>query len=540
MKPSKTNRQNGIALFSALMILLMLSAIAAGLVMMSNTETSVNANYRAERTLDFAARAGIEEVRDRLTPSNAATLISPACAPASACLPAAPVVPSATNNGILYVLGGATPAAVTPWTAGTLYTDDELCHDGYGIVTVQSSDVRCTSVPAGTGWYASTTSNTPWNGTPAALPYQWVRVAWKLNGSVQNYPVDTATCPAAGSAGCSTPVCWDGSQEVLLPAGKTACSQMASLANPVYLLTSLAVNPISGSRKIVQAEVALPPPVQTQAPGFFATSTACGAITMSGGATTDGYSSANGGTYNTTKSNTAGSIGTNGNISLSGNPTQVGGNIYVQNTTIGGACPPDGVTESGGAGMKPGNSVTHQNAVTVPPPPLPNPLPPTTNISPTALVPGSYGNISVSGHNTLTLAPGTYDINSISLSGNSTVVISPAGAVVINVAGQGTTQPIDFTGGSVSNASGVAANFQINYAGTGTVKLSGGSSTYVVINAPNAPLQFTGGSDFYGSATGATISDTGGTALHFDTSLLSNLNSTATDYSEISLRGVAY
>jgi Tfp pilus assembly protein PilX len=540
MKPSKTNRQNGIALFSALMILLLLSAIAASLVMMSNTETSVNANYRAERTLDFGARAGIEEVRDRLMTSNAATLISPTCAPASACLPAAPVVPSTTNNGILYVLGGANPAAVTPWTAGTIYTDDELCHDGYGIVAVQSSDVRCTSVPAGGGWYASTTSNAPWNGTPAALPYQWVRVSWKLNGSVQNYPVDTTTCPAAGSAGCGTPVCWDGSREVLLPAGDIACSQMATLANPVYLLTSLAVNPISGSRKIVQAEVALPPPVLTQKPGFFATSTACGAITMSGGATTDGYSSAHGGTYATTQSNTAGSIGANGNITLSGNKTKVGGNIYVPNTTIGGACPPDGVTESGGAGMQPGNSVTQQNAVTVPPPPLPNPLPPTTNITPTALVPGDYGNISVSGHNTLTLAPGTYDINSISLSGNSTVVISPPGAVVLNVAGQSTTQPIDFSGGSVSNTSGVAANFQINYAGSSTVKLSGGSSTYVVVNAPNAPLQFTGGSDFFGSATGATITDSGGTNLHFDTSLLSNLNSSATDYSEISLRGVAY
>jgi type II secretory pathway component PulK len=87
MKGSKTKRQNGIALVSALLILLLLSALAAGLVLMTNTETAVNANYRGERTLDFGARAGIEEVRDRLTAANAATLFSPTCIPASSCLP---------------------------------------------------------------------------------------------------------------------------------------------------------------------------------------------------------------------------------------------------------------------------------------------------------------------------------------------------------------------------------------------------------------------------------------------------------------------
>ena len=60
MKSPKTNLQNGIALVSALLILILLSAIAVGLVLTSNTETAVNANYRQERALDFAARAGIE------------------------------------------------------------------------------------------------------------------------------------------------------------------------------------------------------------------------------------------------------------------------------------------------------------------------------------------------------------------------------------------------------------------------------------------------------------------------------------------------
>jgi Tfp pilus assembly protein PilX len=544
MKQLKVSQQEGIALVSALLILILLSAIAVGLVLSTNTETSVNSNYRQERALDFAARAGIEEVRDRMAPASVNTLVGPTCASASACLAATPVVPSTSNNGILYVRGGATPGTVTPWTANTIYTDDELCHDGYGLVTAQSSDVHCSSVPVGSSWYASTTSTAPWAATTAALPFQWVRVSWKLNGSVQNYPVNAATCPTVGAAGCSTPVCWDGAEEMLLPAGDTNCGQAASKnpagsqATAVYILTSTAVNTTTGARKMVQAEVALPPPKQTNLAGFFATSTACGAFVMQGGATTDGFSSSGGG-YAATRSTTAGGIGSNGSVSLGGAPTQVGGNVYVPNALIG-ACP-DGVQESGGAGLLAGNNVMAQPVVAVATPPVPNPLPPTTNNNnPSTLVPGTYGNINLTGQTNLVLAPGVYNINSISMTGQSTVTISPAGAVVINVAGTGQATPIDLEGGGVVNTTMIAGNFQVNYAGSGTVKVAGGSAAYEVINSPNAALKFTGGSDFYGSAIGATVDDGGGTALHFDTTLQNNTATPAANLAEISLREVSY
>jgi len=38
----------------------------ATLVFMTNTETSVNSNYRAERVSSFGAKSGMEEVRDRM------------------------------------------------------------------------------------------------------------------------------------------------------------------------------------------------------------------------------------------------------------------------------------------------------------------------------------------------------------------------------------------------------------------------------------------------------------------------------------------
>jgi len=57
--------QRGVALIMALMLLLLLTALAAALVFVANLETSVNANYRREQVLYFAGKAGIEEARDR-------------------------------------------------------------------------------------------------------------------------------------------------------------------------------------------------------------------------------------------------------------------------------------------------------------------------------------------------------------------------------------------------------------------------------------------------------------------------------------------
>jgi hypothetical protein len=217
----------------------------------------------------------------------------------------------------------------------------------------------------------------------------------------------------------------------------------------------------------------------------------------------------------------------------------VGGNIYVPNAVIG-ACP-DGVQESGGAGLLAGNNVIAQPAVSVSTPPVPNPLPPTTsNNNPTSLVPGTYGNINLTGQTALTLSPGVYNINSISIGGQATVSISPAGAVVINVAGQGQATPVDLEGGGVVNPTAVAGNFQINYAGSGAMKVAGGAGAYAVIDAPNASLKFTGGSNFYGSAIAASVDDGGGTALHFDTTLLNNITTPAANLAEISVREVSY
>ena len=90
------------------------------------------------------------------------------------------------------------------------------------------------------------------------------------------------------------------------------------------------------------------------------------------------------------------------------------------------------------------------------------------------------------------MAPRTYNINCIGMSGNAFLSVVPATAqVVINVTGNSCTanSPVDLSGGSVLNTSGQAANLLVNYAGNQQVKLSGGASTYMAVNAPNAAVK---------------------------------------------------
>ena len=66
IRGKKSKAEQGIALIVALMVLLLLSAALMGMIMMSNTETNVSANFRDEQTAFFGSKAGIEEVRDRM------------------------------------------------------------------------------------------------------------------------------------------------------------------------------------------------------------------------------------------------------------------------------------------------------------------------------------------------------------------------------------------------------------------------------------------------------------------------------------------
>jgi hypothetical protein len=544
--------ERGIALITVLLALLLLSVMALGAMYMTNMETGVNANFRTQQVAYFAARAGMEEVRVRMRkadPNSLYPLLSPG-APYDIGMVrgALTFVPANNNQAILYVLNeGNQPGSVQPWNLNNAYVDDELCHEGYTLPGLQAQNsvdysVRCTSVPNGNNWYQTAVSKAPWNGTSAALTWKWVRVALKLNGSQQNYPVDAPQL----AAGNNSPVCYNGTNELTL-AGFAQCYQMLPTNNQTFLITVLAITP-SGARRMVQSEVALAPS-QPFPYGLFATGQGCGSLSISGGSTTDGYYSANGPYGGANQSNYWGAVGSNGNVYLggTGGGTSVGG-LVGSGPNLGaaiGACtagPPlsgDAITTSGAQtgvfGTTPGNppppcqvpAIPNQNCIQVQPttttvtaPPPPSPLPPTGNVIKNggSLTPGTYADLMLKG--AITLAPGTYNVNSVVENAGATITVSPPGAVIFNVAGTGiapSAKVVDLTGGSMTN-DGVPKDFQINYAGPSKVEVGGNSSTYMLVNAPNATVDVTGNGNFFGAAVGAQINMNGGATFHFDLS----------------------
>ena len=149
-----------------------------------------------------------------------------------------------------------------------------------------------------------------------------------------------------------------------------------------------------------------------------------------------------------------------------------------------------------------------------------------------------WGDLNLSSGAQITIAGGTYGINSISLSGGSKLTTS-SGEVTMTVvnsfslAGNSTlvivttthlnavdtpsvNTPIDFSGGTVSNTSFSSMRFQIQYGGQQNIKLSGGSANASVVYAPRASVTFVGGSGFYGEVVGKTITDQGGTIIYYD------------------------
>ena len=547
----KIGRESGVALFFALFALLLLSGIAVSLVLMTNTESAVNTNYRNERTADYAAKAGFEEARARMRPADPGTI--------NALLPT--TLPPANGSVVYLINQGQDPTPVQPWSSGSAYMDDELCHDGYnfnGIVQKQanlSSDLRCTHVPNGNNWYATVPggSNAPWNGTKAALPYKWIRIALKVNCTVQGAQNATAYCVnSTAPINAGQQVCWNGSNEVLLPIGFANCQAMIPSANPVYVLTSLAVSGVS-TRKMVQAEVALNP-AQPFPYGLYATGTGCppnAALSLNGGGNsnpfTDSFSSANGGTYATTNTPTGGDVGSNGGVSLSGH-AMVGGLVGVLSTNAAG--PPCGgpngdyYTNGANAGLyNPGNAfpqnVLNQLAapVTFPTPPDPVPLPPSTPYAGgSTLVPGTYGAITLTGD--LTLSPGVYNIYSLNMSGKANIVVNPPGAVVINFPST-SANPISFSGQSIMSNTAIANDLLINYSGTGTINISGQNASYFNLDAPLSTVNVSGKGDVYGRVIGQTLNWSGNGKFHFDkASSLGPPNNGP--YTLISFRDVSY
>ncbi|HEY2379761.1 MAG TPA: pilus assembly PilX N-terminal domain-containing protein [Terriglobia bacterium] len=397
-------------------------------------------------------------------------------------------------------------------------------------------------------------------------PVQYNGVAVVLSASTSsNYPVASVKT-AFSNAAQGTVVAGQTTMNYTATATLVAMSQVTTAAGPTTVQTwsITADGTISGGRSaqeevssIVERQV-----TWAQAAGenyaMFATANGCGSLTMSGGVTIGSYDSAHatisGGAV--VPDTYGGDIGSNGNLNESGGAT-VHGTMSTPRSGVGN-CSSGGVdawSDSGGATVTgcstsatscvSGGLVHLSQAVSLAAPSTPNPEPPTTNLSITStttctslgisgctgtagnlvFAPGSYGNISLSGGAKLTISGGAYTINSISVSGGAALTVNATGSTpaIVTIAGQSKTTPLSFSGGGITNvnASNVPTptKLQFLYAGTGTLSLSGGTQTAGTVYAPNAAISLSGGARWYGSISGATISDSGGTAIYYDREL---------------------
>lgn len=274
----------------ALLALVLLAAIGVGLMFMADTENSVNNNYRDSQKAYFAARAGAENVRLQLASGGSLNT-----AASNLTMPL-----SVAGTGMIYVKNPTGGEAIDPTSASgaTLmanpYLDDQLCWEKYtGLATLTAGTAGpCGSnnqpsqlMSSSTAFSTITLAQSPGINGPDSLPFKWVRITNKQN------LIGPLGKTVAGTAPNGSQVCWNGKNEVPITAG-TCGAQVPQAMTPVWELTSLAVTPkigqSPGSRRIVQMEVALLPPINP--PGAVA---AQAPINLQGNLQVNGYDNCN-------------------------------------------------------------------------------------------------------------------------------------------------------------------------------------------------------------------------------------------------------
>lgn len=181
-----------------------------------------------------------------------------------------------------------------------------------------------------------------------------------------------------------------------------------------------------------------------------------------------------------------------------------------------------------------------------------------TTVNQFTLAPGTYGNLTIANADVVYMSAGTYNVNSLIFSKDGQIVIS-SGPVILNVGGQGfaassnvvnagglagwnlcsnglpgnvdqysqancpTGPPVSGTPTSGGAISGIPANFQIVYAGAANIA-STGAPVCSVIYAPNADVPITGAAvGYYGAIISSTFTEASKAPVHYDLALQNSL-----------------
>ncbi len=493
----KRASQKGVALILALILVFVLSVMAISLMFISQTETWSSMNYRLMSQARDGAEAGLN--------SSAGFIVN------SYTQPGGTSVPVALNHSFslfpVAYAGGTTTDSVSAYDISV----SPVQYNGHDVILSANSSVD---------------SN---------YPVESVREAFHTNGA--GYGSITTGSTTVDYSSYATLMAM---HSAFIPFGKTSPTTVQT-----WRITSDgSVAGIRGAKVRVSATLE-----QSLSPTFsyaaFATDPGCSALQFGGGGTTDSYDSSatlSGGVPVT--SNNTGDVGTNGNLATNGNPTTINGTLSTPRTGVG-SCSSGNVTAwSSSSGHVTGGLVQLPQTVNYPTPNIPadgtvdittnSGCPATTTMSSTGatctsgsgritLTPTTSGgtvslrDLSLTGNKDLHLAAGTYNINTLSETGSTQLVLDST-PVILNVTGTGGGTVVKLTGGGLTNTTGNfnPMTFQILYAGTGTVSLKGGAAAVGLLYAPNASFSFAGNADWYGAVIGKDMTDMGGTAVHYD------------------------
>ncbi len=216
----RERREAGIALLISIFILLLISVVAISLLVSSGTESAIAGNYRAATAVYYAALAGLEEGRGRLSPKDPNSFKSTA---PPGFLPA-PGAPFAVGSPVYIINGGN----VTPWDSPSTYGDREFQTE-FPTYAMPNPAPNVTSV-----------SNA---GGIQGPSYKWVRI-----NAVSEASLGFQVAPYDGhGVDPAKPIFYDGTHLTVSNSGPQ-----------VLEITSLAVLP-NGSQKMVQYLVAYVP-----------------------------------------------------------------------------------------------------------------------------------------------------------------------------------------------------------------------------------------------------------------------------------------
>jgi Tfp pilus assembly protein PilX len=479
----KRSNQKGSALIFALILLLVLSAMAGSLMFLSKSETFSSMNYRMMTQARYGAEAGV-------------------------------------NAAANFIMNTYVPPVAVPAGSQTFA--------GFNTNTYPVTDA------AGNPIFLSTLSSQSAN-------YPGQMQAAFVNAMNANQPLQAGTNTVNYSA----------SLQLMSMISTTPFGTTTPVTIQTWQITAHGdlTNVRNAEAEVVTTLERYISPAFAYA--AFADANGCAALSFTGNGTTNSYDSAalipNGGTINPgatgggiPMNGFGGNVGTNGNETDSGSNVQINGSLSTPNSGFG-VCSAGNVTAFSGKSLNQvtGGMVQLPQAINFP---TPNIYPPgntninnTTTLGPT-LDPAnclgttcSYGDINLSGGKIVTLYPGVYNVNSISITGSAQLVIAPDpvtnqyGPVVINVAGNNNAMPIDLEGNGISNPTFNPAELQFTYAGTGMIKIAGNGASAAVVYAPNSTADFKGNGTFYGSVIANQLLDVGNGAINYDMHLKKSL-----------------